>query len=216
MQASREVIVSVGTYQSPQLLMLSGIGPADQLPLFGIEVRKDLPVGQGLQDHCMTLMNWKTDIESLMTALTPENLELLQTEGRGPLSSNIAEAGGFMRTRPGLRCAGLPVPLRAGAVLRGRPGPSGRARHRVRPGRRQAHQPRLGHTSHAQPILEAAHPPQLPHDRRGPPDDLGGRADRPEYLPAAGAQARHHRRVHRPEARRRATRSCGSTSRTSQ
>jgi choline dehydrogenase len=101
-QASREVIVSVGTYQSPQLLMLSGIGPADQLPLFGIEVRKDLPVGQGLQDHCMTLMNWKTDIESLMTALTPENLELLQTEGRGPLSSNIAEAGGFMRTRPGL------------------------------------------------------------------------------------------------------------------
>ena len=82
--------------------MLSGIGPADQLPLFGIEVRRDLPVGQGLQDHCMTLMNWKTDVEGLMTALTPENIELLQTEGRGPLSSNIAEAGGFVRTRPGL------------------------------------------------------------------------------------------------------------------
>jgi choline dehydrogenase len=101
-EASGEVIVSAGTYQSPQLLMLSGIGPADQLPLFQIEVRKDLPVGQGLQDHCMTLMNWKTDVEGLMTALTPENLELLQTEGRGPLSSNIAEAGGFVRTRPGL------------------------------------------------------------------------------------------------------------------
>jgi len=82
--------------------MLSGIGPADQLPLFEIEVRKDLPVGQGLQDHCMTLMNWKTDVEGLMTALTPDNLELLQTEGRGPLSSNVAEAGGFVRTRPGL------------------------------------------------------------------------------------------------------------------
>ena len=101
-EASREVIVSAGAYQSPQLLMLSGIGPADQLPLFQIEVRKDLPVGQGLQDHCMTLMNWKTDVEGLMTALTPENLELLQSEGRGPLSSNIAEAGGFVRTRPGL------------------------------------------------------------------------------------------------------------------
>jgi choline dehydrogenase-like flavoprotein len=101
-EAAREVIVSAGTYQSPQLLMLSGIGPADHLPLFEIEVRKDLPVGQGLQDHCMTLMNWKTDVESLMTALTPENVELLQTEGRGPLSSNIAEAGGFVRTRPGL------------------------------------------------------------------------------------------------------------------
>jgi choline dehydrogenase-like flavoprotein len=50
----------------------------------------------------MTLNNWKADYESLMTALTPENIELLQTEGRGPLSSNIAEAGGFIRSRPGL------------------------------------------------------------------------------------------------------------------
>ena len=50
----------------------------------------------------MTLINWKADYESLMTALTPENIELLQTEGRGPLSSNIAEAGGFIRSRPGL------------------------------------------------------------------------------------------------------------------
>ncbi|XAY03942.1 putative GMC-type oxidoreductase [Paraconexibacter sp. AEG42_29] len=100
--ASREVILSAGAYQSPQLLMLSGIGPADALPLFGIEVRQDLPVGQGLKDHCMALFNWKADYESLMTALTPENVELLQTEGRGPLSSNIAEGGGFIRTRPGL------------------------------------------------------------------------------------------------------------------
>ena len=82
--------------------MLSGIGPAAALALFGIEVRRDLPVGEGLQDHCMTLINWKADHESLMTALTPENIELLQTEGRGPLSSNIAETGGFIRSRPGL------------------------------------------------------------------------------------------------------------------
>ena len=101
-RAAREVIVSAGAYQSPQLLMLSGIGPAETLPLLGIEVRKHLPVGEGLQDHCMTLMNWKADHESLMSALTPENIELLQTEGRGPLSSNIAESGGFIRTRPGL------------------------------------------------------------------------------------------------------------------
>jgi choline dehydrogenase-like flavoprotein len=100
--AAREVIVSAGSYQSPQLLMLSGIGPAEALSLFEIEVRQDLPVGEGLQDHCMTLMNWKADCDSLMTALTPENIELLQTEGRGPLSSNVAEAGGFIRTRPGL------------------------------------------------------------------------------------------------------------------
>ena len=98
--AAREVILSAGAYQSPQLLMLSGVGPAEALTLFGIEVRTDLPVGEGLQDHCMTLMNWKADHESLMTALTPENVELLQTEGRGPLSSNIAEAGGSSSSRP--------------------------------------------------------------------------------------------------------------------
>jgi len=91
--AAREVILSAGAYQSPQLLMLSGLGPADALPLFGIEVRQYLPVGEGLQDHCMTLTNWKANFESLMTALTPENIELLETEGR---------AGGFIRSRPGL------------------------------------------------------------------------------------------------------------------
>ena len=52
--AEREVILCGGAYQSPQLLMLSGIGPADQLAAFGIEVRADLPVGENLQDHYMT------------------------------------------------------------------------------------------------------------------------------------------------------------------
>jgi choline dehydrogenase-like flavoprotein len=100
--AAREVILSAGAYMTPQLLMLSGIGPAEMLPLFAIDVVADLPVGQGLQDHCMTLMNWRTNHETLMTALCPENVALLQTEGRGPLTSNIAEAGGFIRSRPGL------------------------------------------------------------------------------------------------------------------
>jgi choline dehydrogenase-like flavoprotein len=79
--------------------MLSGIGPADQLSAFQIEVRQDLPVGEGLQDHLMTMINWRTDTESLMTALSPANVELLQTEGRGPLTSNVGETGGFVRTR---------------------------------------------------------------------------------------------------------------------
>ncbi len=101
--AAREVILSAGAYQSPQLLMLSGIGSAEVLPLFGIEVRHDLPeVGTNLQDHCLTLLNFTADYESLMTAMSPENVELLQTEGRGPLTSNVGEAGGFIRTRPGL------------------------------------------------------------------------------------------------------------------
>jgi choline dehydrogenase len=100
--ADREVIVSAGAYESPKLLMLSGIGPAAALTAFGIPTHTDLPVGQGLQDHVMAMLNWRTDVETLATALTPANVELLQTHGRGPLTSNIGEAGGFLTTRPGL------------------------------------------------------------------------------------------------------------------
>jgi hypothetical protein len=53
-------------------------------------VVRNLPVGQNLQDHCTVMVNYLTDRESLMTALTPDNLALLRTEGRGPLSSNAA------------------------------------------------------------------------------------------------------------------------------
>ena len=102
-RADKEVILSAGAYNSPRLLMLSGIGPAADLAMLQIPVREDLPVGIGLQDHPMTLMTWFTDTETLMSALTPENVGLLQSEGRGPLTSNIGEAGGFFRTRPGLK-----------------------------------------------------------------------------------------------------------------
>jgi choline dehydrogenase len=100
-RAEREVILSAGAYQSPVLLMLSGIGPAEHLATMGIDVRVDLPVGENLQDHCMTQLNYLTDERSLFGVLTAENLALLD-EGRGPLTSNIPEAGAFMRTRSGL------------------------------------------------------------------------------------------------------------------
>lgn len=100
--AEREVILSGGTYGSAHLLLLSGVGPAEQLAGFEIPLVADLPVGEGLQDHLMVLLNYLTEEESLFTALSPENVELLQTEGRGPLTSNIGESGGFFETRPGL------------------------------------------------------------------------------------------------------------------
>jgi choline dehydrogenase len=103
--AEREVILCAGAYGSPHLLLLSGVGPAKQLGAFQIGVVQDLPVGQGLQDHLMVILNYLTNEESLLTALSPANVALLQTEGRGPLTSNVGESGGFFETRSGLPAA---------------------------------------------------------------------------------------------------------------
>ena len=101
-RAEREVILSGGAYGSPQILMLSGIGPATELAAYGIQAIADLPVGKNLQDHPAVLIGILTDTESLITAQTEANVELLQSEGRGPLTSNGAEAGGFWRSQSGL------------------------------------------------------------------------------------------------------------------
>lgn len=101
-RANREVVLSAGAYGSAHLLLLSGVGPAAQLDAFGIEKVADLPVGERMQDHYMVMLNYTTDLETLKTAVSPANAELLQTAGRGPLTSNIGEAGGFFQTREGL------------------------------------------------------------------------------------------------------------------
>ena len=99
--ARREVILSAGAYQSPALLMLSGIGPADALAPMGIEQRVDLPVGHNLQDHVMAQLNYLSSEPALFDIFTPENFELL-AQGTGPLTSNWPEGALFMRTRGGL------------------------------------------------------------------------------------------------------------------
>jgi choline dehydrogenase len=101
-RADREVLVCAGAYHSPHLLLLSGVGPADELRLSGIEPRVDLPVGRDLQDHPVLSIVWLSNEESLRGALTPENAALFEREGRGPLSSNVGEGGAFVRTRGGL------------------------------------------------------------------------------------------------------------------
>ncbi|MET7900537.1 GMC family oxidoreductase N-terminal domain-containing protein [Streptomyces sp. NPDC005336] len=102
LRAEREVILAAGAYNSPQLLMLSGIGVASDLEALGITPRVDLPVGENLQDHGHLPLIHFTDTESLLTAESPQNLALLESEGRGPLTSNVGEAGGFVRTLDGL------------------------------------------------------------------------------------------------------------------
>jgi choline dehydrogenase-like flavoprotein len=94
-RADAEVLVCAGAYNSPQLLMLSGIGPADHLRSVGIEPRLDSPhVGAHLADHAMPTLTWETDEpDTLVDATHPRYLaEYLLRRGRGKLSSNVAEA----------------------------------------------------------------------------------------------------------------------------
>ena len=103
LHAEREVVLCAGAYNTPQLLMLSGIGPADHLREHGLDVRLDQPaVGSNLSDHVNAGLIVRTETESLMTAETEANVALLRAHGRGPLTSNIAEVGGFWRSRDGL------------------------------------------------------------------------------------------------------------------
>jgi choline dehydrogenase len=103
-RAEREVILSAGAVKSPQLLLLSGIGPAGHLRAHGIDVVADSrQVGAGLQDHPWCLLLWRTpDSPTLLEEVTPENLTRWRREGRGPMASNGVEAGGFARSRDGL------------------------------------------------------------------------------------------------------------------
>ena len=96
--STREIILAAGAYGSPQILMLSGIGPAEELARFGIPTTADLPVGANLQDHPLLAMSYFTDEKSLFGAGSPEDVALYQ-EGRGPLTSNVAEGGVFLSTR---------------------------------------------------------------------------------------------------------------------
>ena len=106
-RAGREVILSGGAINSPQLLMLSGVGPADHLKHLGIAPVIDLPgVGRNLQDHPIVPVAYAcTRPVSLATAEAKLNIVNYLLFKKGPLTSNVAEAGGFVRTD-----ARLPVP----------------------------------------------------------------------------------------------------------
>ena len=99
-RADREVILSAGAYNSPKLLMLSGIGSAAELEALGISPLVDLPVGEDLQDHPAILLTYFTNVPTLFRAGTAEDLAAFHQNGRGPLSSNVGEGGGFFRTDP--------------------------------------------------------------------------------------------------------------------
>ncbi|TXL57966.1 GMC family oxidoreductase [Aeromicrobium terrae] len=102
--ADAEVILSAGAIGSPQILMLSGIGPGAHLREHGIDVAVDSPgVGQNLQDHPVSgALFYTKNTTDMAEFLSLGNLLKAQKAGRGPLSSNLAEAGAFFRSRPDL------------------------------------------------------------------------------------------------------------------
>jgi choline dehydrogenase len=102
--ANAEVILSGGAVNSPQLLMLSGIGPAEHLIEMGIDVVADSRgVGQNLSDHPVLPVIWSTPkLRGLWEKAGNTSLLRWQLTHRGPLTSNIAESGGFAHSEPGL------------------------------------------------------------------------------------------------------------------
>ncbi|GEP38015.1 choline dehydrogenase [Nocardioides psychrotolerans] len=109
--ASREVLLCGGAVNSPQLLMLSGIGPATHLAEVGIETKVELSgVGANLQDHPVTPLLWytrgTTDLGQLNN-LT--NFIRWKARGTGPLASNVGEAGAFFASREGLSAPDIQI-----------------------------------------------------------------------------------------------------------
>jgi choline dehydrogenase len=99
LRAEREVILCGGTFNSPQLLMLSGVGPAEHLAMREVETLLDQPaVGQNLSDHACAYGVWtSTEATSLLDAMEPAALQEFEASKTGVFTSNFAEAGGFAR-----------------------------------------------------------------------------------------------------------------------
>ena len=98
-RARREVILSGGAINTPQLLMLSGIGPAEHLAEHGIDVLVDAPdVGANLQDHLVAGLAPAAPGGTLYDAERPAELVKYLASRKGMLTSNVGEAYGFVRT----------------------------------------------------------------------------------------------------------------------
>ena len=109
--ARREVILAGGAINSPQLLMLSGIGPGNHLAEVGIDTVVDLSgVGSNLQDHPVTPLLWytrgTTDLAQLNNV---RNFVRWKARGTGPLASNVGEAGAFFASRDGLAAPDIQI-----------------------------------------------------------------------------------------------------------
>ena len=119
--ADAEVILSAGAFNTPQLLMLSGIGPADHLQSLDIPVEVDAPVGAGLQDHPAVLLQWRRyapgpfhgrmRLDRMVVAMLRAGLT-----GTGPATELPSDLYGFVKTRPGLEVPNIEFMFRCASL----------------------------------------------------------------------------------------------------
>jgi choline dehydrogenase-like flavoprotein len=207
--ATREVVLSAGAIGSPQILQLSGIGPAELLRQHGIDVVLDAPgVGANLQDHLQIRAVYKIDgaptlnvMASSMVGKAKIGLEYLMKRS-GPMSMAPSQLGAFTRSSPELRMAEPAVPRAAAVARRLRRSAACLSclhRERVQP---QPDEPGLG--AHQEQALRrrAGHRAQLPEHRRRPQG--GGR------LAARDAPHRRAARAGQVQARRSGSPACST------
>jgi len=123
-RARGEVILASGVFGSPQLLMLSGIGPAAHLREFGLDVVHDLAgVGRNLQDHIDFVFAYNSDSRDLFgislggIARLFREIGRYRKEARGMITSNFAEAGGFLKTDPRAKIPDVQLHFVVGKVI---------------------------------------------------------------------------------------------------
>ncbi len=105
--AKREVLLTAGAFGSPQLLKLSGVGPASELKQHGIAVVHDLPgVGENLQDHADAVLVYESTATDLLGISLAGAINAVKgifewrDQRTGMLTTNFAEAGGFVKSSP--------------------------------------------------------------------------------------------------------------------
>lgn len=185
-RARREVILAGGSINSPQLLLLSGIGPGAALQSHGIEQRAELPaVGQHLQDHLCYDHYFRSRVPTLNEELRPwhgklwAGLRYLATR-RGPLALSINQGGGFFRSRPGLAQPNMQLYFCPMSYLRREPGKRALMAPDPFPGFSLSAQP-CRPTSRGHLELASPDPLQAP---RIHPNSLSTELDRQEMLEA--------------------------------
>jgi choline dehydrogenase len=123
-RARREVLLAGGAFGSPQVLMLSGVGPAAQLAAHGLPVVQALPgVGQNLHDHLTTVLLYRTQRQDATFGLSAAGLGAIvrgvfewRRHRTGIITSNVAETQGFLQTDPAAPAPDIQLALCTGIV----------------------------------------------------------------------------------------------------